>query len=64
MVTGIPKEPKLFDLSDETFDPVAFFINLAIILPLHHPIGFGRNDGDRALTRKEGQYRIGVIGLI
>ena len=45
---------KLFDFSDETLDPMAFFIKRAIIIPLHHAIRFWRNDLDRALTRKEG----------
>jgi len=45
---------KLFDFSDETFDPMALFIERAIIISLHHAIRFWRNDRDRALTRKEG----------
>ena len=55
---------KLFDLSDETFDQIAFFIKLAIIIPLHHAIRFRRNDRDRALTLEECQHGIRVIGFI
>jgi len=55
---------KLFDLSDETFNQMAFFIELAIIIPLHDAIGFRRNDRDRALTLEECQHRIRVVGFI
>jgi hypothetical protein len=55
---------KLFDSSDETFDPIAFFIKRVIIIPLHHAIRFWRNDRDRTLTRKEGRHRIRIVGFI
>ncbi len=55
---------KLFNLSDETFNQIAFFIKLAIIILLNNKwIGFRRNDLDRAFWLSKIANTASVSGL-